>query len=308
MILIGTILRANFNLINSLRTNLKIPISTKMIPKKKLKLVPLIGDPQCFNYVSVKGELQVLEPNTKIQMAKDQNPGSATEPAHHHDHFEPKEKSSALTILLVILISSGNYFYGYYIIITNVLAEALLVGVYGQSKDEFKANSRYFGFLFSLGCFLGLISQGKIFKRIGGVKLMMVVECFNIVIALVHLVKSFGFLLILRVLTGVVAGISLGVIPPLLHDMFSCQRASLGGIVCYIVVIGFLCLGASMDKFFGGVAGLTKNYQVILWWPSVFGAIRLILMLVFVSKMESPSFWIDKENLNEEEIKGKLAA
>ena len=53
-----------------------------------------------------------------------------TEPTISHEHFEPKEKSSAFTILLVILISSGNYFYGYFIIITNVLAEALLVKVY----------------------------------------------------------------------------------------------------------------------------------------------------------------------------------
>ena len=189
-------------------------------------------------------------------------------------HFEPKEKSPALTVLLVILISSGNYFYGYYIIITNVLAEALLVGVYGQSRDEFKGNSRYFGFLFSL----------------------------------LHLFKSYGFLLVLRVLSGIVSGISLGVIPPILHDMFSCQRASLGGIICYIVVIGFLCLGALMDKFFGGVSGLTENYKLVLWWPGVFGAVRLILMLVFVSKMESPSYWIDNENLSEEEVKAKLAA
>ena len=223
-------------------------------------------------------------------------------------HFEPKEKSPALTVLLVILISSGNYFYGYYIIITNVLAEALLVGVYGQSRDEFKGNSRYFGFLFSLGCFLGLIYQGKLFKRLGGVKLMMIVEFFNIVVALLHLFKSYGFLLVLRVLSGIVSGISLGVIPPILHDMFSCQRASLGGIICYIVVIGFLCLGALMDKFFGGVSGLTENYKLVLWWPGVFGAVRLILMLVFVSKMESPSYWIDNENLSEEEVKAKLAA
>lgn len=63
-------------------------------------------------------------------MAKTQGSGIQPEIPHHHDHFDPKEKSTARTIILVILISTGNYFYGYYIIITNVLAEALLVGVY----------------------------------------------------------------------------------------------------------------------------------------------------------------------------------
>jgi len=293
MISIGTILRANFNLINSLRTNLKIPISTKMIPKKKLKLVPLIGDPQCFNYVSVKGELQVLEPNTKIQMAKDQNPGSATEPAHHHDHFESKEKSSALTILLVILISSGNYFYGYYLIITNILDETLLVGIYKQSQSEFKANSRYFGFLFSIGCFLGLMFQGKFVKRFGGVKLMFVLEWLSIAIALLHLLQSFGFLLVLRVLSGIVGGISLGVIPPLLHDFFSAERASLGGILCYVMVMIFITVAALMDTFFGGAQGLIDNFRVILAWPAIFGVLRLILMFVFMRKYESPQFYLD---------------
>ena len=101
-----------------------------MIQKQRLRLTPLIGDPQCFNSITVKGELVAKEPATKIEMAKDQHPDSHHDLPQHHEHFEPKEKSSALTVLLVILISSGNYFYGYFIIITNVLAEALLVGVY----------------------------------------------------------------------------------------------------------------------------------------------------------------------------------
>lgn len=104
----------------------------------------------------------------------------------------------------------------------------------------------------------------------------------NIMVTLLHLVKSFEFLLILRVLTGIVGGISLGVIPPLLHDLFSSTRASLGGIICYIVVVGFLCLGALMDKFFGGVTGLTEHYKIVLCWPSIFGALRLIMMLIFL--------------------------
>ena len=127
-------------------------------------------------------------------------------------------------------------------------------------------------------------------KRIGGIRLLIIIESLNILISLLHLIKSFQFLLVLRVLTGVVGGISLGVIPPLLHDVFSSQRASLGGIICYIVVVGFLSLGALMDKFFGGVAGLTNNFKIVLCWPSIFGAVRLILMLLFLSKLESPSF------------------
>ena len=102
--------------------------------------------------------------------------------------------------------------------------------------------------------------QGKLVKRFGGVKLMFMLEGLSILVAVLHLIKSFGLLLVLRVLTGVAGGISLGVIPPLLHDFFSAEKASLGGILCYIVVMVFITLAALMNNIFGGVQGLADNY------------------------------------------------
>lgn len=135
---------------------------------------------------------------------------------------------------------------------------------------------------------------------------MMIVEGLSIIVILLHLVKSFGFLLFLRVFSGILGGIALGVIPPLLHDEFSPERASLGGILCYIILMLFMCLGALMDKFYGGYAGLLEHYRFVLAWPAIFGIIRLIMMKIFLRKLEAPGFWIENEKLDEDEVKSRL--
>lgn len=135
---------------------------------------------------------------------------------------------------------------------------------------------------------------------------MFILEFMSISIAVLHLIKDFGFLLVLRVSTGIVGGISLGVIPPLLHDFFSAGRSTLGGILCYVVVTIFATTAAMMDTFVGGLEGLTKNYKLILYWPAIFGGTRLILMLIFLHKFESPQFYLENEQLDEQQIQEKL--
>lgn len=126
---------------------------------------------------------------------------------------------------------------------------------------------------------------------------MFILEFMSISIAVLHLIKDFGFLLVLRVSTGIVGGISLGVIPPLLHDFFSAGRSTLGGILCYVVVTIFATTAAMMDTFVGGLEGLTKNYKLILYWPAIFGGTRLILMLISYINLNLPNFTLRMSNL-----------
>ena len=74
----------------------------------------------------------------------------------------------------------------------------------------------------------------------------------------------------------------------------------------YILLQSFLVIAALMDTFVGGAEGLLKHYKIILWWPAIFGALRLILMLVFLRKYESPQFYLDNQNLDQKEISEKL--
>lgn len=75
-------------------------------------------------------------------------------------HFTAHEKSPKFNYFLLVLIASGNYFFGYYLAIANVMAQPMLKGVYGLQEEEFKSRTSMFGFLFSIGCLIGLSFEG----------------------------------------------------------------------------------------------------------------------------------------------------
>lgn len=137
--------------------------------------------------------------------------------------------------------------------------------------------------------------QGKLSKWIGYIRLIYALEILNIIIALLFLFSGFGFFLALRVICGFIGGISVGILPPIIHDMFSHNTASFGESLCYFSVVLSIICASVMDKIFGGTQGLTDNHQFILAIPSAFGFLRLICLTFFLLRFETPQFWMDKK-------------
>lgn len=66
----------------------------------------------------------------------------------------------------------------------------------------------------------------------------------HIVIALLYLIQNLTLLVILRVLTGMVGGLSLGVIPIVLRDVFPVTKASRGCTIGYFIMVLFILLAS----------------------------------------------------------------
>lgn len=109
----------------------------------------------------------------------------------------------------------------------NIVAEPLLKLLYKKDEADFKKFSGYFGFFFSIGCFIGLVMQNFLLKQFGKIKLAMLIEGFSIAIAILHSIQSLNFLLVLRVASGIVGGLSIAFLAVLSMDMFVATKANI---------------------------------------------------------------------------------
>lgn len=171
-------------------------------------------------------------------------------------HFTAHEKSPKFNYFLLILIASGNYFFGYYLAIANVMAQPMLKGIYGLQEEEFKSRTSMFGFLFSIGCLIGLSFEGQFIHIVGKLRLIYIVEILHILIAWMYLINGLGLLTINRFITGLVGGLSMGLIPVVNRDLFPSYKAGVGCIYSFISMVLFVLLASLQNVFWGGRVGL----------------------------------------------------
>lgn len=98
--------------------------------------------------------------------------------------------------------------------------------------------------------------QGWLTKVIGKVRLLVVLEILSIITAILYSIQSLTFLMILRVITGMLAGLSIGLVPVVAVDLFPPARASLGSSIGYLSIVVFILLASLQDIFYGGIKGL----------------------------------------------------
>lgn len=131
--------------------------------------------------------------------------------------------------------------------------------VHGIDEAGFKRITSLIALLFSVGALAGLVCQKWLFSMIGRLRLIFVMELCHIVIALLYLIESLNLFIILRVLAGVVGGLSLGVIPVVLRDIFPVDKASRGCTIGYFIMTVFFLIGSLQNFIFGGRQGLKAN-------------------------------------------------
>lgn len=141
---------------------------------------------------------------------------------------------------------------------------------------------------------------------IGKIRLMLVLEVLSIIIAIVYSFKSFTLLMILRVLSGMVGGLSIGLIPVVCVDMFPAKKAGLGSCLSYVFIVTPILIAGLQDPIHGGKQGLFDNWQFIFWVPAIFGGLRLILLIAFLGLNETPQFWIDTFHGEDKDLEIKL--
>lgn len=124
--------------------------------------------------------------------------------------------------------------------------------MHGEDDAGFKRITCLFALLFSLGALAGLICEEWLFRLVGKMRLVLLMEVCHIIVALLYLIQNLTLLVILRVLTGIVGGLSLGVIPIVLRDVFPVNKASRGCTIGYFIMVFFILLASLQNYIFGG--------------------------------------------------------
>jgi MFS family permease len=153
---------------------------------------------------------------------------------------------------------------------------------------------------------ISLLLQGWFNRVVGKVRLMVVLEVMSITVAILYTIENLNLLMGLRVLTGMIGGLSIGTIPVICVDLFPSAKASLGSCLSYVFIVIPILIAGLQDPINGGKAGLEENWKLVFWAPVVFGSIRLLLVALFLAKIETPQFWIDNFKGEDKELKKRL--
>lgn len=196
-------------------------------------------------------------------------------------------------VFLLILVASGNYFFGYQIAIFNVVSDPLLKGIFQKDESAYKSNSSLSGFLFSIGCLVGSVFQGVLTKKLGFIKLIYVIEFLNIATSILFVIQSLSLILALRFIAGILGGLCISVLPVICNDLFPQSKAAIGGAATYLFIVIFILLASLQNPFYGGNEGLMGNVKIVFAWPAIIGVVRIILMSIFLIKVETPKFLTD---------------
>lgn len=163
-------------------------------------------------------------------------------------------------------------------------------------------------FLFSLGCLAGLLLEGWLTVVVGRIRLVFLLEVLCIVNCYMYTVNSYHLLLLIRVTTGFISGLTSAFIPALCRDMFPPSKASLGAVLTYLFIVAFTLIAGLQDIIFGGRAGMKEHFKLIICWPLVFGILRAVLLCWTLLRVESPEYWLETFTGDDEKLRRDLQA
>lgn len=187
-----------------------------------------------------------------------------------------------------------------------MVSEPLLEGILGKTADEAKSFSSLSGFLFSVGCLVGSVLLGPLTKYVGMVRLTYIMEFFNIATLLLLTMKNLTLIMILRFVAGFLGGLSISLLPLICNSLFPGSKAAIGGGGTYLTLVVFILVASLQNIIFGGIEGLKNNLWLVYVWPIAIAVIRIILMTIFLIRVETPKYLTEFFNGSEEERKSKL--
>lgn len=163
----------------------------------------------------------------KLEIPADEESSSSSDP-DGDGKSELKERSKCWNISTMLTVALGGYFFGYFVVITTVLGIPLTKGVYKYGVAEQDSMTGNFASLFALGGFISVIFFGKLTNLFGRVKLTIYIEILALSIILLSTFKNIYLFLVLRLLTGFVAGVNLVLLPIYCRELFPQKLASAG--------------------------------------------------------------------------------
>lgn len=141
---------------------------------------------------------------------------------------------------------------------------------------------------------------------IGRIRLVFLLEVLCIVNCYMYTVQSYHLLLLIRMTTGFISGLTSAFIPALCRDMFPQEKASLGAVLTYFFIVAFTLIAGLQDWVFGGRIGMKEHFNFIMCWPLIFGIFRVILLAWTLLRVESPEFWLETFKGDDEKLRHDL--
>lgn len=131
----------------------------------------------------------------------------------------------------------------------------------------------------------------------------MILEVIAFFTSLAYSVKSIFLLLVLRTISGVVAGLGTAIVPIALTEMFPSNLSGFGSFFQYLCVSSFILIGMFANPICGSGDDkesrsicLANNWRLLLTWPAALSVLRLILLAYAfkLGSLESPGYYLNK--------------
>ena len=201
-------------------------------------------------------------------------------------------------MFLTLLVASQTYHFGYYIGIFNPMAIPMLNYVF-KMNDPDLVNSAVgnINMAFTIGAFIGVIMCSGLADKLGRIKLIILIEILFALVCLLHLVESFGVLIIARMLSGFSSSISAVMAAVILKEMMPERYFSTGGVSSYLFLVVTLELAWLVNPIFGNdKERISNHWRIILACPIVISIVRIVLLIANFGfgKIESPNYWYEK--------------
>ena len=217
-----------------------------------------------------------------------------------------EQRSSLMNWITMLSIVLSSSFFGYYISIATVIARPLIVDVYNYTEEEVTQYTGQLGSLFALGVMLSNFLVPLFTKHVGRIRTLLLCEVIKLVIIFSFSVERIDVFLVMRFLTGIIAGFDTTVVPIVCSEFLPPNLAATGGAMGYSVVTIFMIAAGLMDFIFDGREGLAQNYRLILTWPIVLTFFILGFLLMTLGLSDTPDFYIENFSEDEETLKEKI--
>lgn len=218
-----------------------------------------------------------------------------------------KEKNKLKNTLIMLTISLGGFHFGYYtVIITNVLYEPLVEGVFKLTKSEGYDLMANIGFFFSIGCLVASIFTGSLTKRIGRVNSLILFDVISIFVYFLMAVENSLQLQVMMFLAGCISGLNYSIIPSLSAEMLPKRIDTMGGAASYLFFVTNLFIPSLFRPLLGGYEGLLNNWKLLVSLGGFVALFRLICLTCLLRGTESPNYYLQNIRNDDKKLMKKI--
>ena len=205
--------------------------------------------------------------------------------------LEQQSRAANWVTMFTLILTVSTH--GYYLTMSKVMTGPLTTHVYKLPLNEQKIATRKLVAFYALGYALGSLNLHIFTRYFGRIHSMVYLEGFKILLICFLNIPSFGALIVLKILIGLVSGLQLPIALLIGSELMPRSVFLIMGSLFYLVQRLFMLLGESIPAFFGDQYNLALNHRLVMVWPVVISFVVIGLLVRNLGMVETPDFYVE---------------